>query len=366
MGLLIKIISVVGARPNFIKLAPLDKEFSKYKEKFCHKICHTGQHFDEKMSKVFFEDLDLPEPDYYLGVGSGSHAVQTAKIIIEFEKVLIKEKPDLIIVYGDVNSTMACSIVASKLNIKIAHVESGLRSFDRRMPEEINRIITDKLSDLLFVSEESGLKNLAKEGIDKSKIFFVGNIMIDSLVKYQHKIDNSKIINKLLLKKNDYVLATFHRPSNVDSDTDIKSLINLLNEISNRQKIIFPVHPRTLNKIDEIKIFNEISPNIIITNPLGYFDFLCLIKHALTIITDSGGVQEESTFMNVQCITMRDNTERPVTIDIGTNQLAGSNHLSVKKIANNIFNGNVKNGQIPKLWDGKTASRIINILLKKF
>tara|TARA_A100001037_G_C15093735_1_gene610378 strand:- start:342 stop:1442 length:1101 start_codon:yes stop_codon:yes gene_type:complete len=366
MKSLINIVSVVGARPNFIKVAPLDKEFDKYKEKFCHKICHTGQHFDENMSKVFFEDLDLPEPDYYLGVGSGSHAVQTAKIMIEFEKVLKKENPDLIIVFGDINSTMACSIVASKLNIKIAHVESGLRSFDRGMPEEINRIITDKLSDLLFVSEESGLNNLAKEGVNESKIFFVGNIMIDSLVKYWDKIENSKIVKKYKLKKNDYVLATFHRPSNVDSDSDIKSLISLLNEISNRKKVIFPIHPRTLKKIEEIKIINRINSNIIVTDPLGYFDFLCLTKNALIVITDSGGIQEESTFMNVQCITMRNNTERPVTIDIGTNQLAGSNTLSVKKIANNIFDGNIKNGQIPKLWDGKTAQRIVDVLLKKF
>ena len=360
-----KIISVAGARPNFIKIAPLNKEFSRYSSRVKHKITHTGQHFDEKMSKVFFNDLNLPEPDFYLGVGSGSHAVQTAKIMIEFEKVLLDEKPDLIIVVGDVNSTIACSIVASKLNIKIAHVEAGLRSFDCTMPEEINRMVTDTLSDFLFVSEESGLENLKREGISDSKVFFTGNIMIDSLVYYLDSIDQLNIMAKYQLKKHNYILATFHRPSNVDSGSDIQSLVELLNLLSERRKLIFPVHPRTMQKLQGNGLVDKMNPNIIITNPIGYIDFLSLMKNAELVITDSGGIQEETTYLGVQCLTVRENTERPLTVNIGTNQLVGTDIPNIKSAADEVLDGKVKKGGIPKLWDGKTAERIVSILMDK-
>ena len=357
------IISVVGARPNFIKLSPMIREFSRYGHRITNKICHTGQHFDKKMSKIFFKDLELPKPDFYLGVGSGSHAIQTARIIIEFEKVLLDEKPDLIIVVGDVNSTMACSIVASKMKIKIAHVEAGLRSFDRTMPEEINRMVTDTLSDFLFVSEKSGLENLKREGIADSKVFFTGNIMIDSLVNYLDRINQSKIMTEYQLDERDYILATFHRPSNVDSYSDIKSLEDLLNSLAEKRKVIFPIHPRTLNNIQKHHLWEKIHPNIIITNPLGYFDFLALMRNAELVITDSGGIQEETTYLGVQCLTVRDNTERPVTIDIGTNQLVGTDISAIKNAAFEVLNGKIKKGGIPKLWDGKTAERIINVII---
>jgi UDP-N-acetylglucosamine 2-epimerase (non-hydrolysing) len=360
-----EIISVVGARPNFIKISPLIREFSRYDHRLTNKICHTGQHFDEKMSKVFFNDLELPKPDFFLGVGSGSHAVQTARIMIEFEKVLLDEKPDLIIVVGDVNSTMACSIVASKLNIKIAHVEAGLRSFDRTMPEEINRLVTDTLSDFLFVSEKSGLENLKREGIADSKVFFTGNIMIDSLVYYLDRINQSNIMSEYQLDKQDYLLATFHRPSNVDSYSDIQSLGDLLNSLAEKRKIIFPIHPRTLKTIQKHDLWDKMHPNIIITNPLGYFDFLALMKNAELVITDSGGIQEETTYLGVQCLTVRDNTERPVTVDIGTNQLVGIDISTIKNAANEVLDGKIKKGGIPKLWDGKTAERIVSILMEK-
>ena len=360
-----KIISVAGARPNFIKIAPLNKEFSRYSSRVKHKITHTGQHFDEKMSKVFFNDLNLSEPDFYLGVGSGSHAVQTAKIMIEFEKVLLDEKPDLIIVVGDVNSTIACSIVASKLNIKIAHVEAGLRSFDCTMPEEINRMVTDTLSDFLFVSEESGLENLKREGISDSKVFFTGNIMIDSLVHYLDRIDQSNMLSEYELNKQNYILTTFHRPSNVDTGSNIQSLGNLLNSLAEKRKIIFPIHPRTLKNIQKHDLWNKMHSNIISTDPLGYFDFLALMRNAEMVITDSGGIQEETTYLGVQCLTMRENTERPVTIELGTNQLVGTDISAIKSAADGVLDGKVKKGGVPKLWDGKTAERIVSILMEK-
>jgi UDP-N-acetylglucosamine 2-epimerase (non-hydrolysing) len=356
-----KVISVVGARPNFIKIAPIHKAFSN--KKINHLICHTGQHFDEKMSKVFFDDLELPKPHFYLGVGSGSHAEQTARIMIEFEKILIVEQPDLIIVVGDVNSTLACSLVASKLQIKIAHVEAGLRSFDRKMPEEINRILTDNLADYLFVTEKSGIDNLINEGIDNNKVFFTGNVMIDSLIFYLPKINNSKILKTLTLEKNNYVLTTFHRPSNVDFEFNLKKIVVLLNKIANDIKIVFPLHPRTKNNLIKLNLEKELSANILLTEPLGYIDFMELNKNSKLIITDSGGIQEESTYLGVQCITVRDNTERPVTITAGTNQLAGVDFDKVYNISNNILNGKIKTGSIPELWDGNAAKRITQILL---
>ena len=359
-----KIISVVGARPNFMKMAPIHKAFSQLKIKnsklkIDHLICHTGQHYDEKMSKVFFNDLELPKPDFYLGVGSGSHAEQTAKVMIEFEKVLIQEKPDLIMVYGDVNSTVACSLVAAKMGIKIAHVESGLRSFDRTMPEEINRIVTDHLADYLFVTEKSGVDNLKHEGISENKIFFVGNIMIDSLIHYLPKADQSNILSKFKIQNSKFVLVTFHRPSNVDDIENVKKIIDLLNKLAEKRKIIFPMHPRTKAVIEKLNL----NLSFALTDPIGYIDFLSLMKNAELVITDSGGIQEETTYLGVPCITVRENTERPVTIEVGTNQLIGTNLEKVKETAFNILEEKIKKGAIPEFWDGISAGRIVDIII---
>jgi UDP-N-acetylglucosamine 2-epimerase (non-hydrolysing) len=362
---MIKLLSVVGARPNFIKIAPLHKAFRGYPE-VKHLICHTGQHFDEKMSKVFFEELEMPEPDFYLGISGGSHAVQTAGIMVEFEKILLAEKPDLVIVPGDVNSTMACSIVASKAGIPVAHIESGLRSFDRRMPEEVNRVITDHIADYLFVSEKSGIINLDNEGIASDKIFFVGNIMIDSLIQYLPVIEKSEILRSLDLNSGQYILATFHRPSNVDDKDNLKGIFTFLGEIAKMKKVVFPVHPRTRNNLKGISFSPEQNKDLIMTDPLGYTDFLKLVKNAALVITDSGGIQEETTFLGVQCITVRENTERPVTVDAGTNQLIGTDLEKVKAHTLRVLGGELKKGSIPELWDGRTAERVAGIIVKFF
>jgi len=359
-----KIISVVGARPNFMKVAPLHRAFQKYSDTIEHLICHTGQHYDEKMSKIFFDEFELPEPHFYLGVGSASHAVQTAKIMVEFEKVLIDEKPDLVIVVGDVNSTVACSLVASKLHVPVAHVEAGLRSFDRTMPEEINRLLTDAISDYLFVTEKSGIENLQREGIDDSKIFFVGNVMIDTLIQLLPKAETSGILQTYDVCEGDYVLVTLHRPSNVDNDDFLRNLTGAFKSISDKKKIIFPVHPRTRTNIERIGLNGQLSGNVILSDPIGYIDFLSLIKNAGLIITDSGGIQEESTYLGVQCITVRDNTERPVTVEVGTNQLIGTDLDKVTAAALEVLNGNTKSGGIPELWDGKAAERIARIIAR--
>jgi UDP-N-acetylglucosamine 2-epimerase (non-hydrolysing) len=369
-----KIISVVGARPNFMKIAPIYKKLNERRQDLKrienstlnieHLICHTGQHYDEKMSDIFFQQLGLPKPDFYLGVGSGTQAEQTGKIMIEFEKVLEKIKPDLVIVVGDVNSTIACSLTAKKLHIKVAHVEAGLRSFDSKMPEEINRILTDSISDYLFVTEQSGLANLKKEGIDTSKIFFVGNCMIDSLINFLPSINRSDILAKLNLHKQEYVLATMHRPSNVDFENRLIELTHLLNSIADKRKVVFPIHPRTKKKLEQFQLLEKLNSNIELTDPIGYIDFAALIKNAELIITDSGGIQEESTYLGIQCITLRKSTERPSTVDVGTNQLIGENFEEAQKAALNVLNGYRKKGTIPELWDGKAAERIVEIILK--
>lgn len=369
-----KIISVVGARPNFMKVAPIHKVFNHLinkdsssvkkglkSKKIEHLICHTGQHYDEKMSKIFFEDLELPQPDFYLGIGSCSHAEQTAKIMVEFEKILKVERPELIIVVGDVNSTIACSLVASKMNIKIAHVEAGLRSFDRSMPEEINRVLTDHLADYLFVTEKSGIENLRNEGIPEDRIFFTGNVMIDSLVHYIPKANLSKIHSKFQIQNFNYILVTLHRPSNVDSSENVRQILILLNKLAYKRKIIFPVHPRTKNNIEKLNF--KLNKNFILTDPIGYIDFLALTKNAELILTDSGGIQEESTYLGVQCLTIRDNTERPVTIEFGTNKLAGTDLKKVEEAAFEILNGKIKKGIVPELWDGHAAERIADVIL---
>lgn len=358
-----KIISVVGARPNFMKIAPLCRELEN-QNVFTNKICHTGQHFDEKMSDTFFKELNIPKPDFNLGVSGGSHAIQTAKIMIEFEKILLAETPDLVIVVGDVNSTLACSLTASKLGIKIAHIESGLRSFDRSMPEEVNRIVTDVISDFLFVSEKNGLENLKNEGIPDSKVFYVGNIMIDTLSHLLPQINNSNICEQLNIISGEYILSTFHRPSNVDDEQYLIKLVSFFNDLSAFGKVVFPIHPRTKSNLEKLNLLSTLSSDIILLPPLGYIDFTALQKNAKMIITDSGGIQEESTWLGVPCITVRSNTERPVTITEGTNILAGTDLNNVLTEAKKIHVGNIKKGKKPDLWDGKTANRIVKNLIE--
>jgi len=360
----VKVISVVGARPNFIKIAPLHNEFLKYSSRFDHFICHTGQHFDWNMSTVFFKDLKLPEPRFYLGVGGGSHAQQTAGIMIEFEKVMVREEPDLVIVVGDVNSTLACSITSAKLNTKVAHVEAGLRSFDNTMPEEINRKITDAVADYLFVSEPSGLTHLKEEGVSDDRVFYVGNIMIDTLISYQSTIDQSTILEELKLTHENYILITFHRPSNVDHQEGLTELIVFLNYLAKDMPIVFPIHPRTRSNIEKFGLAEKLSGNIVLTEPVGYIDFIALEKNARLVITDSGGIQEETTYLAIPCITVRENTERPITVDVGTNILGGTDFARIKIYADEILSGKIKKGQIPKLWDGQVAQRIVSIIDK--
>jgi UDP-N-acetylglucosamine 2-epimerase (non-hydrolysing) len=328
---------------------------------------HTGQHYDEAMSKVFFDDLELPHPDVYLGVGSGTHAEQTAKVMMGLERVLSEQKPDLVIVVGDVNSTVAASLVSVKMGIRVAHVEAGLRSFDRTMPEEINRMLTDVISEYLFVSEPSGLDNLRREGVAADKMFHVGNVMIDSLVHYRQKAARLSTLEQFKVRPREYTLVTLHRPSNVDTEAGLVKIISIFEELSARTSIIFPVHPRTRKMLERHGLGERAGkiPNLRITEPLGYLEFLCLMDRAQLLVTDSGGIQEETTFLGVPCLTLRENTERPITCEIGTNELCG---LDVEKIVRKSFevcDGHAKQGRVPDLWDGYAAQRIAEIILKK-
>lgn len=369
-----KILLTAGARPNFMKIAPLIHELKSWQakklasNKLSYKLIHTGQHYDYEMSKVFFEELDIPEPDYFLGAGSGSHAEQTAKVMVEFEKVCQKEKPDIVVVVGDVNSTLACSVTAKKLNIKVAHVEAGLRSFDMTMPEEINRIVTDSISDYLFVSEKSGLKNLKKEGKNENQVFFVGNIMIDTLFYGLKKIGNEKLRNSEIKKinKKPYVVVTLHRPSNVDDKNKLEDILMALIEISKDMDIYFPIHPRTKKNIEKMKLKYILeNSNIKTMPPLSYLEFLSLWKDASLVLTDSGGIQEETTVLGIPCFTIRENTERPITIEEGTNILVGTTGKGILQAYKQFKRGTRRKGRVPELWDGKTAERIVKILLNK-
>jgi len=349
-----------------MKIAPLNRALKKYSGSIQNRIVHTGQHYDDSMSKVFFDDLELPKPDVYLGVGSGSHAQQTAKVMVEFEKVVEKDRPDLVVVVGDVNSTVACSLVSAKAQIPVAHVEAGLRSFDRTMPEEINRIVTDSLSDLLFVSEKSGLTNLRHEGIDEKRISFVGNIMIDSLVIYRDKAKRSRVLNSLVLDPQSFALVTLHRPSNVDRAENLSRILESFREIAGKMDIVFPIHPRTRKALQSFGLQKkaESIKQLKLVDPVGYIDFLALMENAKLVITDSGGIQEETTYLGIPCLTMRKNTERPSTVEVGTNQLCGEDFDRLMEKVNEILAGKQKRGTIPELWDGKTAERIAEILSK--
>jgi UDP-N-acetylglucosamine 2-epimerase (non-hydrolysing) len=357
-----------------MKMAPLHKELLKHKTKVVHKIVHTGQHYDKQLSDIFFKQLGLPKPNINLGVGSGSHSGQTAETMVKFEKVVLKEKPDLVLVYGDVNSTLAATIVCAKIlqngkPVPVAHIEAGLRSFDRNMPEEINRIVTDSIADYLFVPEEDGMTNLRKSGINNKKIFFVGNIMIDSLTGYLTKAKKSNILKELCVSEKNYALVTLHRPSNVDTKTSFIKILNIfkqINKLNPQLEIVFPVHPRSIKMVEKFNLYKELEKvkNLVLTEPIGYIDFLALICCSKFVITDSGGIQEESSFLDIPCLTLRENTERPITIKHGTNILCGSNEDKIVNEIKKILKGNAKHRRNLKFYDGKTAPRIVKVILE--
>jgi UDP-N-acetylglucosamine 2-epimerase (non-hydrolysing) len=396
---MLKICIVAGARPNFMKIAPLLRELSHQKvvESL---VVHTGQHYDDSMSKQFFRDLEMSEPSVFLGVGSGSHAQQTARVMMEFEKVLQAETPHLVVVVGDVNSTLACALTAVKLGIKVAHVEAGLRSFDRSMPEEINRILTDAISDFLFITEESALENLIREGVPKERICFVGNVMIDTLFRCRERAKQSNILIEFDLQMEtiqrscslssdmeplqaedkatrDYAVLTLHRPSNVDSKECFTQILDVMMEISQLLPIVFPAHPRTHGRIRRFGLeqsFKFLSDKdskvadkcINCTGPLGYLDFLRLLSKAKLVLTDSGGIQEETTVLGIPCVTIRENTERPITLTHGTNRLAGTDKLSILKNTHEALSNGAGKACMPPLWDGQAAKRIVEHIVKVF
>ncbi|MFD2573463.1 non-hydrolyzing UDP-N-acetylglucosamine 2-epimerase [Spirosoma soli] len=360
-----KIISVVGARPNFMKVAPLHRAFLACPP-IESKIVHTGQHYDACMSDVFFNQLDLPPPDYYLGIRSGTQTAQIADIMLRFEQVLTAERPDWVLVVGDVTSTLACALVANKMGIPLAHVEAGLRSGDRQMPEETNRIVTDHLANLLFVTEQAGIDNLRREGIANEKIRFVGNVMIDSLMYYQPQATALNVPGKLGLAAGSYALITMHRPANVDHLEGLANIIQIVQDMAQRKTVVFLLHPRTRASLVRVDLLDQLMamPNVQLLEPQGYLECLNLLEHAALVITDSGGIQEETTYLQVPCLTFRDTTERPVTITLGTNQLISDlNPVTLLRAVDKILSGQVKPGQIPPLWDGQAAERIATIFL---
>lgn len=359
---------VAGARPNFIKVAPLIHALLRSETDFSTFLVHTGQHYDEAMSRVFFDELRIPRPDVDMGIGSGSHAKQTAAIMVGFEAILLEQRPHALIVVGDVNSTVASSLVAVKLGIPVYHIEAGLRSFDRAMPEEINRIVTDSISDLLFVSEEAGLDNLRREGVAEEKIHFVGNVMIDTLIAQRENAARSTVLDRLGLESQEYALLTLHRPSNVDAVERFRDILEALKIIAASVPIIFPVHPRTLEQLARHKLQGELASigGLRLVSPLSYIDFLRLETDARLVLTDSGGVQEETTFLRVPCLTLRENTERPVTALEGTNSVVGTCVDSIVSRTEKVLNGGVELPDAPPpLWDGHAAERIVATIARE-
>jgi UDP-N-acetylglucosamine 2-epimerase (non-hydrolysing) len=362
----LKIINIVGARPNLVKIAPLMRAMKQHRE-IEPLLVHTGQHYDEKLSDVFFRQMGIPAPDVNLGVGSGSHAAQTAEILKRIEPVLLEHRPDLVLVVGDVNSTIAVSLAAAKLGIPVAHVEAGLRSFDRTMPEEINRILTDAIASYLFITEEDAIENLLKEGRPRERIYLVGNVMIDALRQFLPVAQNSRIGEELGLADSAgwrrFAVLTLHRPSNVDSLESLGRLLGAVDAIAAEVPVIFPVHPRTRQRLAEAKQIHH--PQLQMIEPVGYLDFLCLLSRATLVLTDSGGIQEETTALGVPCLTLRENTERPVTITQGTNQLVGTRPEAIVAAAREILAGKGKQGRIPPYWDGRAAERVVETLLRE-
>lgn len=366
----LKLLIIAGARPNFMKIAPLIKAIDAHNDfqktqvqsPVSYRLVHTGQHYDEKMSKVFFSELGIPEPDFNLEVGSGSHAVQTANIMLKFEPVLLAEKPDWVVVVGDVNSTVACTLVASKLGVRVAHVEAGLRSFDRSMPEEINRLVTDALADLLLTPSEDANDNLRREGVPEEKIKLVGNIMIDALVDNLPAARRSGILKTIGVAPGAYAYVTLHRPANVDCREALVAIISELKTLAAQMPVVFPMHPRTRKQISDFEIAVDDVAGFKIVEPVGYYDSLCLTENARVVVTDSGGLQEESTYFQTPCLTLRPNTERPVTITIGSNRL--TNQASLRADLAEVLEKGSTGAQIPPLWDGCTADRVLNRLVQ--
>lgn len=360
---MVRVLLVAGARPNFMKIAPIFHAAAGIDDVECL-IVHTGQHYDYEMSQAFFADLELPEPDFFLNAGSGSHAEQTAKIMVAFEKVCEEQKPELVMVVGDVNSTLACSIVAKKMLIGIAHVEAGLRSFDLAMPEEINRMVTDAISDYFFVTEPSGVENLLREGKPKERIHLVGHVMIDNLLRQEQMLESLGVdtfpTGSLKNTLGDYLFLTLHRPSNVDDREVLAGIVSILNEISTRLPIIFPVHPRTRKMLDLYDL--QLADDVHQLPPLGFRESLFWWRDAVMVLTDSGGLQEETTALGIPCITLRENTERPITVEMGTNTLAGNRPVDIFAAFERVLAGDYHRGQVPPLWDGKAAQRIWEVV----
>ena len=357
---------IAGARPNFVKLAPVVEEIQNQQKKginIDYRIIHTGQHFDYEMSQAFFEELGIPEPDIHLNSKKGSHAIQTGSIMMEYERILTNKKPDLCIVFGDVNSTMACAITAKKMHVSLAHVEAGIRSGDRTMPEEINRIVTDSISDYFFTTSRLAGKNLKRSGIREGNIIFVGNTMIDTLLKNRNKFRKPEIPSLQQLNEKEYLVLTLHRPNNVDKENQLAKYLYEILKHSRDVPVVFPTHPRTKTILDKMEIHDE---RLIVTKPLSYFEFNYLVNHSMGVITDSGGITEETTVMGVPCMTLRNSTERPETIEIGTNVLLGTDLKNIKPALDKLSSGNWKKGSIPEKWDGKAAERIIEYLIKNY
>ena len=362
---MIKVINVVGARPNFMKVAPIVEAMKRREREFTPLVVHTGQHYDAAMSDAFFSDLNLPQPDVYLGVGSASHAAQTAAVMERFEPVVIEQKPDWVLVVGDVNSTLACALVSVKLGVKVAHVEAGLRSRDRTMPEEINRLLTDQISDLLFTPSADANHNLLAEGIPEGRIRLVGNVMIDSLYKHLEVSRQSSIRNQLGLAEKSYAVLTLHRPVNVDEPVTFGRILDALERIGEQLPIIFPVHPRTRKTIAQHGFDERVAKieRLRLIDPLGYLDFLCLYSGARVVLTDSGGIQEETSVLGIPCVTLRENTERPITVTMGTNKIVGTDVEKIVAAALAALGETAKPAIEIPLWDGHTADRILNALL---
>lgn len=358
-----KVLSVVGARPNFMKVAPIHRELEGRSE-FTSEIVHTGQHYDERMSDVFFEELGLPEPDRYLGVGSGSHAHQTAAVMTAFEDALRESDPELVLVVGDVNSTLAAALVAQKRGVPVGHVEAGLRSFDRSMPEEVNRVLTDRLANHLFVTEESGVENLKREGVPEEQIHLVGNVMIDSLETSLEAARERPVLEELGVEEGEYVAVTLHRPSNVDHDETLRRAIDTLTLAAETWPVVFPAHPRTQERLREtgLERVAEQALGLLLIEPLSYVDFLRLMEGAGAVLTDSGGIQEETTALGVPCLTLRDSTERPATVETGTNELVKMDAATVLERLGERMTGKRGDGRRPPLWDGNAAERIVDVL----